>query len=239
MTLDRRDFLIGGAAALAAASAYAARPRENMALLGDLELDKLIPDQFAGWQARRTDQIVAPQNENSLANRLYNQQCARIFSHTDGSFVMMLIAYGNTQNDLLQLHRPEVCYQSFGFEIAQSREITLPLAGKISLPARELTAVSNDRTEYVTYWTRIGQEMPTSGRQQQLAKLQSQLRGIIPDGALIRFSSLNDDPEAAFATNRALARDFIAALSAKVRPALIGTARATQFAALYNAQSHS
>ncbi len=69
-----------------------------------------------GWSERPSNAIVAPAEENSLAARLYNQSLARLYVNAAGEGVMLVIAYGNTQSDSLQLHRPEVCYPAFGFD---------------------------------------------------------------------------------------------------------------------------
>src|SRR5690606_22844000 len=111
----------------------------------------------AGWTKRDTNAIVVPESEDSLSARLYSQTLGRLYTRGDNDFVMMLIAYGDTQNDTLQLHRPEVCYPAFGFELTQSSRTSIALDRNVSIPGRTLTASMPDRIEHITYWTRIGE----------------------------------------------------------------------------------
>jgi EpsI family protein len=142
--------------------------------------------------------------------------------------VMLLIAYGDTQNDLLQLHRPEACYPAFGFAITGSRKTLVPLANGVFVPARALTASSAQRVEQILYWTRIGEHLPTDGREQRIAKLEDQLAGIVPDGVLVRISMIADDAEQGLALNRAFATDLMKAIPARNRSMLIGTSAANR-----------
>ena len=222
--MDRRGFLIGAGCLAAAAGATAMRPRERMSLMGNLKLEDAIPQKFAGWSKYDTNQIVTPEDENSLAKQLYSQSVGRLYVRGPEEFVMMLIAYGNTQSDTLQLHRPEVCYPAFGMEIVKNDLASIPLARGVDVPGRDLTAVNAERTEFITYWTRIGQALPTEGSEQREAKLASEFAGVIPDGVLVRFSTVAEDPKAAFATNRRFVGDLMAAVSPAVRRVLVGDA---------------
>ena len=234
MMVTRRHALMGGACLAAAGTALALKPRRRLSLAQGAKLDRIIPRRFNGWTEHESDALITPDGEDSLANRLYSQIVGRLYAHDSGPIVMMLIAYGDTQNDLLQLHRPEVCYPAFGFRIDRSSEVNIPLSSGVSLPARELTAFSPQRVEQILYWTRIGEHLPTDGREQRLAKLRDQLHGIIPDGVLVRISLVGEDETEALATNRRFARDLVHAIPPQNRAILIGSeaARAMQFAEL-------
>lgn len=222
--MDRRAFLIGAGCLASAAGATALHPRERVSLMGGLRLDDAIPDKFAGWSRYETNQIVTPEGENSLAKQLYSQSVARLYVRGDEEFVMMLIAYGDTQSDTLQLHRPEVCYPAFGMEIIDNRRTDIPVAPTVSLPGRNLIAINAERREYVTYWTRIGQSLPTTGREQRDVKLRNAFAGLIPDGALARFSTIAETAAPAFATNRRFIEDLMTHVSPAVRRVLAGDA---------------
>lgn len=226
--ISRRDILIGGSCLAAAGGAAAMRPREQMSLAGDIDLEKAVPTSFAGWEKRDTNSLVVAESEDSLASRLYSQLVGRLYVR-GGDHVMMLIAYGDTQSDMLQLHRPEVCYPAFGFNVVSSRTSPLAVGDSVAVPGRELTATSPQRTEHISYWTRIGEYLPTNGSEQRVMKLRSEISGTIPDGVLVRFSNAVADPAAAFVLNQAFAGDLMAAVPAPVRPALIGTAKARAF----------
>lgn len=221
---SRREFLIGGACALTAGAAYAATPRERMSLLGKAKLEDLVPRAFGTWSELPSNSVVVPQSDDSLAARLYAQTVTRVFvNNSDGTGVMALFAYGDTQSDQLQLHRPEVCYPAFGFEVVESVPVNIALSQGAVIPARRLTAQSTLRTEHVAYWTRIGEYLPQNGDEQRSAKLRTAFQGIIPDGILVRISNLQTTPEDGFAVNQRFAAQLIDAMPKKALPVLVGT----------------
>ena len=81
--------------------------------------------------------------EGSLADQLYSQTVSRLYLSETELPVMMVIAYGNTQSDQLQLHRPEVCYAAVGFEISASERVEIPVSPTMPLPARRGRSVGN------------------------------------------------------------------------------------------------
>lgn len=225
--IGRRDFIIGGACIAAAAGAEVLRPHKRVNLLASgQKLDSAIPQSFGRWKAREGDGIVTPQSDNSLAAKLYNQSVSRMYEDPDGNVIMLLIAYGNTQSDTLQLHRPEVCYPAFGFAIVESNPTQIPIGHGTMLPARNLVASVPGRDERITYWTRVGEYLPVSNTEQREMRFRTSLAGIIPDGVLVRISNVLPDDASAFALNERFAADMIAAIPPSVRPALITTGKA-------------
>jgi EpsI family protein len=227
--INRRDLIVGGVCLAAAAGAETLRPDTHVALLGDRKLDGLIPKAFGTWRTHESEGVIAPESENSLAARLYNQTVSRVYVAPDGTPLMLLIAYGNTQSDTLQLHRPEVCYPAFGFDVRDSRATSFPLGKAGAIPGRQLVATSPGREERISYWTRIGEYLPVDNDEQRRMRFRTALAGIIPDGVLVRISNLLPEDEPAFALNARFVADFIAAVPPIVRPALIATERARQF----------
>jgi len=226
MNFTRRHALMGLACAFGAGGAYALTPRNHVRLLGDDKLENIVPKQFGSWSDKPTNAIVTA-DDDDLASRLYSQILTRMYVNEDsGNSVMMLIAYGDTQNDMLQLHRPEVCYPAFGFVVEESRRHDLDVGGAV-VPSRVLTASASGRVEHILYWTRIGEHLPTDGREQRVAKLQDQFAGIIPDGVLVRISLVGPDKEEAFAAVSTFARDMVHAIKPTRLPALIGTQAAS------------
>jgi len=230
IVIGRRHAIMGIACVAAAGSAAVLKPRRRLSLGGNTKLEAIIPRRFADWTEQPTDALVTPEDEDSLAARLYSQVVGRLYVNGAGAMVMMLIAYGDTQNDLLQLHRPEVCYPAFGFAITQSSKIPVPLTNGVDIPARALTASSAQRVEQILYWTRIGEHLPTDGREQRVAKLEDQFAGVIPDGILVRISMIGDDAAEGLALNRNFAADLIAAIPTQNRPMLVGTSVAARLA---------
>lgn len=230
MIVDRRHAIMGIACLAAAGSALALKPRRRLSLGGDAQLDDFIPRRFAGWVEQPTDALITPEDEDSLASRLYSQVVGRLYVNNADTMVMLLIAYGDTQNDLLQLHRPEVCYPAFGFTITQSSRARIPLAHNVAIPARALTASSAQRVEQILYWTRIGEHLPTDGREQRIAKFEDQFAGIVSDGILVRISVMNEDAVEGLALNRSFAVDLMNAIPARNRSMLVGTSAASRLA---------
>jgi EpsI family protein len=186
--MKRRDVLIGGAGIAAAGAAWGLTPRAALNLVGDAKLTDIVPERFGRWVSEPSDKLVQPKTEGKLADRLYSDTLTRIYTQAEtGAAVMLLMAYGSTQSDLMQLHRPETCYPAFGFRIERSAAVRLDI-GERSLPARELLAVGPARTESILYWTRVGDQLPTSNEEQRLARLRMAMAGYVPDGLLARFS---------------------------------------------------
>jgi EpsI family protein len=234
--INRRDLIIGGACLAAAAGAEVVRPHRRVTLLGEnLTIEGAIPRAFGSWKVREGEGIITPQSEDSLAAQLYNQSVGRMYEDADHNIVMLLIAYGNTQSDTLQLHRPEVCYPAFGFEIVENRPTQIALGHGTVLPARNLVASVPGRDERISYWTRIGEYLPISNSEQREMRFRTALAGIIPDGVLVRVSNTVPEDAKGFALNARFAADLLAAVPAAVRPALITTAKARQLAAASSA----
>lgn len=224
----RRDFLIGSACMAAAAAAVALVPRRHAPLLAPgAKLADVVPRAFQGWSSRDVSDLVAPKEEDSLAARLYGETVGRIYSNPGSpGEIMMLLAYGDTQSDDLQLHRPEICYPAFGFAISQSASMAMGLTPEVSLPSRHLVAEAADRRETILYWSRLGQYLPLDRKQQQLDRLFTAMKGEIADGVLARFSVAGREPDQALSIMKAFVPGLVRAVSARSRDVLIGTERA-------------
>ncbi|MBA3896892.1 MAG: EpsI family protein [Sphingomonadaceae bacterium] len=227
--ISRRDTIAGLACLAASGAAFALKPRNRLNLLGGAQLETLVPRSFAEWSEHGTGGLVIP-SDNSLAARLYSQTVGRVFTREDGAEVMLLIAYGDTQSDTLQLHRPEICYPFFGFTITRNEAVPIPLANGVVLPGRTLTASTYDRNEQVLYWTRLGEYLPQDGREQLKARLRTQIHGFVADGILVRVSTLGDDAAAALALNREFVAGLMKVVPRQLLPALVGSEDATRLA---------
>jgi EpsI family protein len=226
--LRRRELLLGLPLIAGAAGAFALTPRNRLNLLGDKKLEKAIPLAIADWRVTPSNAMILPEaEEGSLSAALYDQTVSRLYTSDQSQPVMLVIAYGSTQSDQLQLHRPEVCYSAVGFQISATQRVEIPVAPPNVLPARELVATNNDRTEPILYWTRIGDFLPASGGEQRRMKLQSELRGYIADGVLVRMSTVGEPSPEAFATLNRFAKALLAASDPAVLPALVGRPLAT------------
>ncbi|QXQ08293.1 EpsI family protein [Sphingosinicellaceae bacterium] len=221
--ISRRDAVFGGGLLVAAAGAAALTPRHHVVLLGPgQELANMVPKRFGKWDTVPSDQFVLPKTPGSLSDRLYNQTLTRLYQSSTSLPVMMVMAYGQTQNDTLQLHRPETCYAAVGFQISGSEVAAVGLGNHASLPVRELIASTDTRVEPIVYWTRIGDTLPTTGSEQRVAKLEQQFAGIIPDGILVRLSTVAPAEPATFQALREFGAALVAAVAPANRPVLVG-----------------
>jgi EpsI family protein len=222
---------MGGLALAGAALTYELKPHRKLNVLGHRKMAAIVPTAFGSWASQSGEGLVTPQTEGKLAARLYSEIVSRDYVDTKtGEQVMMLIAYGDTQSDLLQLHRPEACYPAVGFRVAMSRDAGIPLSPHVAIPARRVVAERADRSERIVYWTRVGEFLPTTGNGQRKAQLRSAMQGFVPDGALFRFSSVRPDAAAFDILDRFVAGLMIA-VGPKDRPPLIGTDLARQLSA--------
>jgi len=172
--MRRRDLFIGGLALAAAAGAEALRPHRKMILLKGGKIDALVPRKFGDWTAEASSGLVSPDQAGQLAKSLYSEIVERIYhDEQSGAAVMLLAAYGDTQSDLLQLHRPESCYPAVGFSLESSRPADVLIRNGAHIPAREVVALADQRRENILYWTRIGERLPQSANEQRTARFKN------------------------------------------------------------------
>jgi EpsI family protein len=220
---DRRDFLIGAGLIGVAGAAQALVPRTKISLLGNRKLDAMIPHKLPGFDSLNGGGVIAPAPKGSLADRLYSQTVQRLFQTPEGDVVMLLIAYGGTQSDQLQLHRPESCYPAVGFSIYDGGDRQIALGGDADVPVRRLSARLDQRVEQIWYWTRVGEYLPLNGGEQRTVRFRNALAGIVADGVLVRISTLTLDEARGDAVNEAFARAMIAGIGPEGRRVLLGT----------------
>jgi EpsI family protein len=221
--VSRRDVLMGSAMLAGATGAAALVPRDRLVLMPNgHELETFVPETLGSWRHVPSPGIVMPRTEGTLSAKLYGQVLSRVYFSETQLPVILVMAYGPIQNDLLQLHRPEVCYTAVGFAVSGTTPGLLPLRPGVDLPIRELVAQSEQRTETITYWTRIGDDLPTNGTEQRIAKLKQQWAGYISDGILVRLSCAVPPEPGVRDQLAAFARELVQAVPAVDRPALVG-----------------
>lgn len=185
--VNRRHLIMGGAFCVAAGVAYARTPQVIFPVVKKEDFEKLIPKTIGSWQFKTSSGVILPPPD-ALSDRLYDNLVTRVYSAPEDPAIMFLTAYSNTQDGVLQVHRPEICYPAGGYSLTPTRPIAIEngLGGNIS--ANVFTATGRDRTEHVLYWTRIGNQFPLTWAEQRLAVIRANLGGIIPDGVLVRAS---------------------------------------------------
>ncbi len=218
--LSRRNMLMGAALLGTAAAAFAREPRETMRRLKPGELEAMIPVKIGQWDFETRSGLVLPPDD-PLVKSLYSDVLTRVYVSDDRPPVMLLIAYSNTQNGMLQLHRPEVCYPAGGYRLTETQTKSLAIGPGLNIPARFFSAESPARTEQVMYWTRIGTESPTSWSGQRAAVVRANLNRVIPDGILVRVSTVLPDYGSAEPVLREFASSMINALQSNGRKRLV------------------
>lgn len=217
-----RNLLLGGLLCVAAVLATAMKPNQTVAAGAAPQLETLIPQQFGDWRREETKivQIVDPNLQETL-DRLYGQVLTRLYVDGRGTRIMLSIAYGADQRDDLAVHRPEVCYPAQGAQVLSTQDVVIDFPwGQI--PARRLVTQLGPRHEPLTYWTMVGDRAVVSALKAKLEQMRYGLRGRIPDGLLVRASSIDPDDERAFADQARFLTDLLAALPPADRQRLSG-----------------
>ena len=205
--VDRRKVLLGLLFGSAAAFAAWRQPHKRLDYLGREKLDDLVPKTLGPWKFVAASGLVVPP-EDQLSRTLYSQLLTRVYSNGESPPVMLLIAQSAGQTGILQVHRPETCYPASGFQISPVTQHDIKLGSAI-LPTNMLSATNEGMTEHIIYWTRVGDRIPTTWKQQKVDVAEANLRGIIPDAVLVRISTVNSDTAAAGATLDAFTRSLI------------------------------
>lgn len=221
--MKRRDLIFGAMGLAALGAAEALRPRNRLQLLQNGTIKEALPVAFGSWSSEESSDYIGPELSGSLTRALYSELVPRTYYHEEtGEPVMMLAAYGDTQSDLLQLHRPEFCYPAVGFNLQMSRPAQVPLGGGAVLPSRKVVAATQQRTENIIYWTRMGEDLPQSAGEQRTTRISQSIQGYIPDGILMRLSAVGES-EPAFAMLEQFIPALLKAIPAPKRKAFIGS----------------
>ena len=205
--IDRRKLLLGLLFGSAAAVAAWGKPRIRLDYLGRQKLGDLVPKTIGPWKFVAASGLVIPP-EDQLSRTLYSQLLTRVYSDGENPPVMLLIAQSGSQTGILQVHRPETCYTAGGYAISRLSPHSIRIGSSI-LQANGLDATAEGVTEHVLYWTRVGDRVPASWRDQKIAVAEQNLRGIIPDAILVRISTISNDPGVARATLDAFASALV------------------------------
>jgi EpsI family protein len=221
MTLNRTQIAVASLVILAAAGfAVLLHPHELMARTSVApSLETVIPRQFGIWSVVPDINPLRPPDpdgyvqQDSYSKKFYSQEVGRAYTDGRGNVVMLLVAYGPVQNYQLKSHRPEICYTANGFRVWNKTEASIAYrAGVPPLKAMRLITQRESRFEPVSYWMRIGNDISNSVVENQLSRLKYGLKGIIPDGALMRVSTVGLPTEASFKLQDQFIRDLLAAI---------------------------
>jgi EpsI family protein len=217
--VDRRKVLLGLLFCSAAGIVAWRQPTKHRDYLGKGKLEDIVPKTIGAWKFVAASGLVVPPNDQ-LLQALYSQLLTRRYSDGENPPVMLLMAQSGSQTGVLQIHRPETCYTAGGYQISNVRPQPIAI-GPIAVPANAMEASADGVTEHIIYWTRVGDRMPASWKQQRLAVAEQNLEGVIPDAILVRVSMVSNDAAAARATLEGFVRAMIASVPANRRSVFI------------------
>lgn len=219
-----RNFILLALMLAASGMAVALRPTNKISDQAEkFSLEQMIPTKFGVW---REDKSVAhmpviPELQ-AVIEITYDQTLSRTFINTTGDRVMLSIAYGSNQREAMNYHRPELCYPAQGFQLVSSRQESLPMLGR-TLPLNRLVATQGKRNEPISYWLLVGDELTQFGLRHRLTALKYNISSRIPDGMLVRVSSIDRDEQRAFHLQDQFIHDMLSAMSEKEQIRLLGT----------------
>ena len=198
--------------------ALALRPTEKISDHGPtMDLETIVPHAFGDWREEHRDslQIVDPR-QKEMIDRIYTQTLSRTYVNSRGYRVMLSIAYGGDQRDSMQMHYPEVCYPAQGF-LLQRKEAGVLTTQSGLIPVTRILTNLGQRNEPVTYWTLVGDRVFQGGFQKKIAEMRHGLSGKIPDGMLIRVSSIDSGAANAYEIQSQFADQMLRALAPEYR----------------------
>jgi len=140
-----------------------------------------------------------------------------------GERMMLSIAYTGDIDRQMDVHRPEFCYPAQGFDIVAKTQDAKLATSAGELPVKQLVARHGMRVEPITYWITVGDTTATKGWERKLVKLRYGLTGQIPEGMLVRVSSISPEPATAYQHQSEFIKGMLGAISEKDRKRFVGT----------------
>ena len=187
-----------------------------------LDLDAIIPSEFNDWKVDLS--IASPlvsADVTEVISNIYNQTLSRTYINKIGERVMLSIAYGSDQTKDLQVHRPEICYRTAGFDIGKMTKTFVDTTlGQI--PVMRLVAKQGLRNEPISYWIRVGDSLTRGWFEQKLTTIRYGLTGKVPDGLLFRVSTITNDEQDSYRIQQAFITDLLKAMRGEDQYWLVG-----------------
>ena len=189
-----------------------------------IELERQIPETFGEWRLDPNIRPVVPDPSlQAMLDSLYSQTLARTYMNAKGERIMLSIAYGNDQgNEATAVHRPEFCYSAQGFKVKLVRTESLDVSGT-KVPVARVLAQLGQRVEPITYWVTLDEIATLPGLGRKLQQIRFGLRGEIPDGMLVRVSSISTSLPDGFALQQRFIEQLRAAVPAAVSTRYFGS----------------
>jgi EpsI family protein len=216
----RQIYLASGAMVCVAAASNFSKP--SAAKAASLNIESAIPRQFDGW---KVDPKVIPikptPDAQAKLDQIYDQLVNRTYMRADKQ-IMLSIAYGSQQTDKLKAHRQEVCYAAQGFRISHLSKDNI-LVRERSVPVTRFLAVLGQRKEPVSYWFTMGNRVVDSRIERLITQVRHGFLGEIPDGLLVRISSIGSNLTDAYEAHSEFANALLTAIEPVNQSRFIGT----------------
>lgn len=208
--------------------AFTLRPTQRMSEQNSaINLEAMIPQEFGDWKEDKSaNTFFVDPTVTERVNKTYLQSISRTYVKSNGERVMLAIAYGGDQNDMMQVHKPEICYAAQGFFVKQSDDVTLK-ADNEEFVARRMLAEKGARLEPVTYWVTIGNKVAVNPVQWRLERIRYGLTGVVPDGLLFRVSTIGNDLSKEYSNQQEFIEDLVRSLDSTSRSRILGTKEST------------
>jgi EpsI family protein len=190
--------------------------------LVQLDLEAMIPGEFGNWKIDlpAASLMINPE-VNGTVSKIYTQTLSRTYINNQGERIMLSIAYGRDQRTDLQVHRPEVCYRTGGFDISNMTQTFVDTTlGRI--PVMHLVAKQGIRNEPITYWIRMGDSLTRGWFEQKAATLRYAMIGKVPDGLLFRISTISNDEQDSYRIQQIFLTALLQAVRSEDRHWLVG-----------------
>ena len=214
-----KSIVVGSLMVVTALAAQTFKPNERLAdSKPKIQLEQQIPKNFGNWTEDLMQVPVLPNPQlQSKLDALYSSTLARTYRNQMGQQVMLSIAYGSDQSsEATSVHRPEFCYSSQGFKV-NNRGESIAAIGSRRLVVQRLVGVLGKRNEPITYWITLDETATLPGLGRKYEQLRYGLRGQIPDGMLVRVSSINSDEAESFK----LQEQFLNDLATSMEPSIL------------------
>jgi len=185
-------------------------------------IDQALPDTFDTW-VRAEYLGLAPAKVIAPAEAAEGVMVSEaIYFGSNNERVMVSLSYAPNQFDSrFTAHRPEYCYKAQGFTTGPTNDRALRLADR-EFEVRSLTVSKGPRQETVTYWMTLSGQPVLPGLSRMAAQIGYAVRGEIPDGYLIRVSTINDDDKQAFDINRRFLTAWASSMEKEWHQQLVG-----------------
>ncbi|SOB81084.1 EpsI family protein [Sphingomonas guangdongensis] len=209
--LDRRQFVLGGTLLAAAAATVVLKPKRVVAPLEPGLLNAAVPKRIGPYSFLTASGLVLPP-QDEITEQIYDQVLTRVYA-ADGLLpLMLLIAYGSAQDYTLQAHLPEICYPSSGYTLTDLDRVPVQLGDTLQT-ATFLAAERAGTVEQVLYWVRIGAQYPSTLTGERLAVFRANVARTLPDGILVRVSTISPSRREALPQLQSFNRELISSIN--------------------------